>query len=185
MASAKSKDDIKVLNVESRLSKLALGPGGVARDAAIEKATVAVDGLRTDYPEWLEKDITTLQQAVFAAHENGGGDREALEAIYRKSAQIRDLGTSFDFPLVTAAADSLCELVYRLMESDAYDKKSIDCHVKALNYLKHPKTPGSDNDQSLPLVRGLKALVDRYERPKMPKPANGETGPDASTNEEE
>ena len=173
MAAAKSNSK-KVMTVESRLSKLALGPGGVSKDSAIKKASVAVDSLRTDYPKWLEKDLAALQQAIFAAHEDGGQDQERLEAIYRKSAQIRDLGTSFDFPLVTAAADSLCELVYRLMENQLYDQRSIDCHVKALNYLKLPKKPGNKNDQSLPLVRGLKALVDRYERPKEPKLPTGD-----------
>ena len=163
-----SASSVKVVDVESRLSKLALKPGGVSKADAIANASTAIDGLRTDYPDWLEKDLASLQEAIAVANENGGEDRAALDAIYRKAAQIRDLGTSFDFPLITAAADSLCELVYRLIENQAYDSRSIDCHVTALNYLKQPKSQTADDKQSMPLVRGLKALVERYERPKPP-----------------
>ncbi len=156
----------KVIGAESRLSQLALRPGGVSRDVAVESANAAVDDLRTDYPKWLESDLAALQDLILNTHANGGQDREELEEIYRKAAQIRDLGTSFDFPLITAAADSLCELIYRLMESSAYDSRGIDCHVKALKYLKRPKSQADKDDQALPLVRGLKALVERHEKPK-------------------
>ena len=162
--------DIKVVSVESRLSKLALQPGGITKEAAVAKAGSAIDSLRTDYPDWLEEDLASLQEAILVANQDGGQDRAALDAIYRKAAQIRDLGTSFDFPLITAAADSLCELIYRLVENQAYDPKSIDCHVTALKYLKQPKSQTAEDKQSLPLVRGLRALAERYERPKPPEP---------------
>ena len=182
-----SSSSIKVVDVVSRLSKLALQPGGITKETAVANAGSAIDNLRTDYPDWLEKDLLSLQEAIAVANENGGQDQVALDTIYRKAAQIRDLGTSFDFPLITAAADSLCELVYRLIENQAYDSRSIDCHVTALQYLKQPKSQTADDKQSLPLVRGLKALVERYERPQAPTPqdenvqGDDQDGPDEAT----
>ncbi len=163
-----ASEGIKVVAVKSRLSEMALKPGGVSRDSAVDGAASAIDGLRGAYPEWLEKDVGKLQRLIEQAHEEGGESPDRLNEIYRQAAQIRDLGTNFDYPMITAAADSLCELMYRLIENKTYDTRSIDCHVTALRYLKDPATQNKNNNKTMPLLRGLKVLVERYERPSEP-----------------
>lgn len=173
--SSKSSKPIKVVKVKSRLARVALGPGGVTKSVAVGKASAAIDDMRQDYPHWLEHDLQKLQETIAVAHASDGADTDILEAIYRQSAQIRDLGESFGFPFVTAAADSLCELVFRLLANEVYDDKSIDCHVTALQYLKQPMAQTADNKETLPLVRGLKALVERYDRPEIADEDDPET----------
>lgn len=170
----KSEKPLKTIKVESRLSQVGLKAGGVSRSSAVKKASAAVDVLRDEYPEWLEKDLSTLKELIAAAHAGGGQDRALLDRLYGKTAQIRDLGTSFDFPMITATADSLCELIYRLRENNVYDAKSIDSHFNALHYFKKPEARSDKNKNALPLVRGLKALAERYERPQDTQPEDSE-----------
>ena len=97
----------------SRFAVMAQRPGGISREKALARAEESVENLKADYLEWVARDLRTLEKLINAMHEHEGGRDDDMEAAYTKTAQIRDLGGTFEFPLTTEVADGLCELIHR------------------------------------------------------------------------
>ena len=66
-----------------------------------------------------------------------------MEAAYTKTAQIRDLGGTFEFPLTTEVADGLCELIYRLRRAGMYSRDALQTQFGALKLVSPKRTKAS------------------------------------------
>jgi hypothetical protein len=116
---------------DTRFEKLARRPGGVEREEALERAQASVDELKTDFADWVEREFDMLNAAL-AKLSSRPTDKMALEDANRSCAQLRDVGGTMGYELVTFVAKTLCEILDAYIAGAPYDKEVIDCHINAL-----------------------------------------------------
>jgi chemotaxis protein histidine kinase CheA len=84
---------------------------GLALDAdALERAEAALKNLASEFDGWMQDEIARIgaarAQARAAAY-----DETSLTALHRCAHDIKGLGATYDYPLATDIAASLCRLV--------------------------------------------------------------------------
>ena len=138
-------------------SRLKLGGRFGAIDAdAIAKAEAALKSLSGQFAQWLDDEIKKLDAARAAVQANGYTP-ETSESIYLRAHDLKGLGSTYEFPLITRIAASLCKL------TDSPERRAqaslflIDSHIDAI------KACVRDNirDDSHPAGRALAEELER------------------------
>lgn len=159
-------DSVKVLVVKSRFARLAGQGGNKSAAALIAAADGFIAAERGRYLARLSGDLAELDGLLAALAEAGGRDTEATLAAYRRASQIRDLGSTFGFPLVTRVADSLCELLHRLRLAGLAGSAAIAAHQSALRLIAAAGDGQTDGAEDM--LAGLSRVVEKYPAPQPP-----------------
>lgn len=146
----------------SRFAVMAQRPGGISREKALARAEESVQNLTAAYLEWVARDLLTLDKLIEAIHEHEGARDDDMEAAYTKTAQIRDLGGTFGFPLTTEVADGLCELIHRLRHARMYGREALQAHFEALKLVCTEPYRGKQANDEKPLLDGLGRVLAKY-----------------------
>jgi hypothetical protein len=75
---------------------------------AIAKAEAALKGLSAQFGEWLRDEVAKLE-AAHAVMKAEGPTQAAMDGVYARGHDLKGLGTTYEFPLVTRIAGSLCK----------------------------------------------------------------------------
>ena len=105
--------------------------GGPMDEDVIARAEAALKSLSGQFSRWLQEEITKLDEARAAIGEEGT-TAQTTEALYLRAHDLKGLGTTYEFPIITRIAASLCRLL------DDPDKRRdaplflIDAHIQAI-----------------------------------------------------
>ena len=168
MSEQNTKSGVKVIKVESRFARMALREGGISADSAIAAATAFVDDQRARYFDWVTADLLALDAQVSALHDKNGDDASHRDAAYYKAAQIRDLGGTFGYQVITETADSLCELLYRFKAAGRYSREALDTHMGAMKMVCARDVESMSPAMRQMLLEGLHKVVEKFPRPQPP-----------------
>ena len=107
--------------------------GGMpALDAtAVAKAEEALKALSANFDQWLNDEIEKLEHARSAVHAHGLTAATA-EALYFRSHDLKGLGATYEFPLVTMLAGSLCKLLDSPESRLTAPLLLVDAHIDAI-----------------------------------------------------
>lgn len=100
---------------------------------ALARAEAALSALSVEFDAWMVQEIERITAARAAARAAGYAEAE-LTAVYACAHDIKGLGSTYDYPLATLIAGSLC----RLIETPAARARAatrpaiIDAHVDAI-----------------------------------------------------
>ena len=114
--------------------------------------------MKPDFVDWLDRELQELSASIEQLAANPG-DAAALERAHQACCQLRDVGATMGYELVTFIADNFCDMLDAIKAGAAYDKDMIDCHMDALllarteQYRHLTSRPGPGNDQR-PAPRG-------------------------------
>ena len=116
----------------SNSSRLKLGGRFGAIDAdAIAKAEAALKSLSGQFAEWLDDEIKKLDAARAAVQANGYTP-ETSEGLYLRAHDLKGLGSTYEFPLITRIAASLCKLIDTPERRAQASLFLIDSHIDAI-----------------------------------------------------
>jgi hypothetical protein len=123
--------------------------GGIDADA-IAKAEAALKALSGQFAQWLDDEITKLD-AARAEVQAKGYTPETSEALYLRAHDLKGLGSTYEFPLITRIAASLCRMTDDAERRANAPLRLIDAHIDAI------KACVRDNirDDSHPVGRAL------------------------------
>lgn len=157
--SRKSQHQAFIFYVDTRFERLARRPGAVSREDALMAAQSHVDELKVDFNDWLESELHKLSEAV-AQIENDPSNTDLLDHADHSCSQLRDIGTTMGFELVTFVARSLCTILQTIKAGANYDKDMVDCHVNAL-YLVRTDAYRAMSPAEVPeMSSGLRRIVE-------------------------
>lgn len=129
---------------------------------ALTRAEDALKGMSDSFEEWLDRDVTRLHTARLAARA-GGWSVEGLEVLMTVSHDVKGMGGTYGYPLVTQMAASLCRLIETPAGKAAAqgDPSLVDAHVDAIRAAARDaiKTDGNPVGRNL-----LHALEERVAR---------------------
>jgi hypothetical protein len=154
-----NNNDPNVFPVDTRFQQLARRPGGVTRDTAIETAERHIEGMKTDFVNWLDRELQELATSVELLDLNRG-DMNALDRAYRACCGLRDVGTTMGFELITFVANNFCGILDAMKAGAPYDREMIDCHIDAFLLARTEPYCNMRPDQVPEMTRGLRRVVE-------------------------
>ncbi|KAK0359943.1 hypothetical protein LTR94_029279, partial [Friedmanniomyces endolithicus] len=90
--------------------RMKVGGGFGINADAIAKAEEALKAMSAQFAQWLNDEITKLEKAQ-ADIRSKGYNAETAEALYFRAHDLKGLGTTYEYPLVTRIAGSLCKML--------------------------------------------------------------------------
>ena len=146
--------------VETDFQKKVRRPGGVTRHQAIGRARAQIDTLKTEFTDWLTEELNRLQSAIQLV-EVYPDNETLLEDAFRSGCQLRDVGTTMGYGLVTFVASRLCEVLDTVRGGAGYDKDLVSCHLDALQLAGQEAYRNVSPDQVPDLCNGLRRAAER------------------------
>jgi len=125
--------------------------------AAVMRAEAAMETLKSEFTEWFASDVARLVECrdAFAACK----DAASLDDLGRASVDIKGQATTYEFPLVSRVAASLCRLINATPVPEALPLSLVDAHVAAIRIIVRDKIKDTSNQMALELLKELNARV--------------------------
>jgi chemotaxis protein histidine kinase CheA len=146
--------------VETDFQRKARRAGGVTRNQAVGGAQAQIETLKDEFTDWVKDGLTRLQSAIQLA-ETHPANATLIEDAFRNSCELRDIGTTMGYELVTFVANHLCEVLEAIRDGAAYDKVLIRCHLDALQLARQDSYKNVSPDQVPELCDGLRRAAQR------------------------
>ena len=130
--------------------------------AALAKAEAALKGLSSNFDQWMQDELVKLDAARERIRAEGYS-AETAETLYFRAHDLKGLGTTYGYPLVTRIAASLC----RLTDDPATRLKAplflVDAHIDAIKASVRGGVREIDHPVATVLLGELERRVKEYE----------------------
>ncbi len=137
--------------------KVGGGFGGIDANA-IAKAEQALQAMSSQFGQWLQDEIVKLDKAQ-ADIRASGYTTETAEALYFRAHDLKGLGTTYQYPLVTRLAGSLCKLLDDPAKRTAAPVVLLDAHIDAIKAVVRDEIQTDDHPVGKILAETLEARV--------------------------
>jgi hypothetical protein len=131
---------------------------GAIDAAAIAKAEAALKSLSGNFAEWLQDEIVKLEAARQQVRE-AGVTVETMENLYLRSHDLKGLGTTYGYQLITRIAGSLCRLIDEKDKRLTAPMPLVDAHIDAIKAAVREDMKADDHPVGRALVTELERRV--------------------------
>ena len=140
--------------------KLKVGGGrlGAIDPAAIAKAEAALKSLANNFSQWLADEITKLEAARQQVRSQGA-TIETMENLYLRAHDLKGLGTTYGYQLITRIAGSLCRLIDDKEKRALAPLDLVDAHIDAIKAAVRDDIKTDDHPVGRVLVEELERRV--------------------------
>jgi hypothetical protein len=134
------------------------GRFGAVDPDAIARAEAALKSLSGNFAEWLSDEVRKLDAARQRVRCEGASS-EAMESLYLRAHDLKGLGATYEYPIVSRIAGSLCKLI------DGPGKRAeapvflIDAHIDAIKAAVRDGIQTDSHPAGLALVTELESRV--------------------------
>lgn len=123
--------DVEVIQVPNTLRLKVGSRFGALNAGAVAKAEAALKSLSGQFSQWLQDEIGKLDAARAVVRAEGlnaaTGDR-----LYTHAHDLKGLGGTYGFPIVTRIAGSLCRLIEDPQQRASAPLPLVDAHIDAI-----------------------------------------------------
>ena len=133
--------------------------GGPLSTQMLKKAEEVVQQHAEKYIERAQSQIDGLVEVVREAHAETNERPKIFERIFLRAHDIRGLGSTFGYTLVTDIAASLCNFVESVENHDDNVMEVIDAHVDALRGMIGNDVKGDGGSIGREILDGLNQAV--------------------------
>jgi hypothetical protein len=155
----KSFPEARVFSPNTRFHTLARRAGGVSRTQAISSAQARIDEMQPEFGGWLNAEINALGEIVNRL-KSGAGEPDWIDRALFHSNQLRDVGTTMGFELVSYVANTLSIILDRIKAGADCNLDSITCHMDALILVRQEAYRPLRPDQVPELLDGLHQVAE-------------------------
>lgn len=136
------------------------GFGGIDADA-IAKAEAALKAMSAQFGQWLQDEVTKLDQAQSDIRAKGYTP-ETAEALYFRAHDLKGLGATYQYPLVTRIAGSLCRMMDDPDRRMAAPLAILDAHIDAIRAVVRDEIQTDEHPVGRELAETLEARVNEH-----------------------
>jgi hypothetical protein len=162
-----STPEARIFSPNTRFTALARRPGGVPRNQAVENALNNIEETKVGFDEWFEAELAGLSSAIGRA-KSGLPVEGWIEIAQFHAQNLRNVGTTVGFELLTFIAGTLCTILDGIKSGAECNLESIVCHLDALLLIRHKQYRNLRPDQVPELTRGLHKVAESVSL--VPKP---------------
>jgi chemotaxis protein histidine kinase CheA len=145
--------------------RLKVGGGnrlGMIDPSAIAKAEAALKSLSGNFAQWLQDEIAKLEAARQQVHAQGAS-HDNMESLYLRAHDLKGLGGTYGFPLITRIAGSLCRLIDDKDRRPTAPMNLVDAHIDAIKAAVRDDIKAEDHPVGRVLVQELERRVTEVE----------------------
>ncbi len=124
----------------------------------LSRAEAAIAALSVNFDQWLEVDIAKLELAL-TDHLYQPASADIRDGLYRRSHDLKGLGTTYEFPLISRIALSLCIWLETPRSRAPLGKALITAHVTAIRHAKNQGLRSDQDPRGRQLAETLEAQV--------------------------
>jgi hypothetical protein len=121
----------QVIQVPNTLRAKVGGRLGALDASALAKAEQALKDLAGQFSQWLQDELDKLD-AARAAIKTQGVSQERCDQLYLHAHDLKGLGTTYEYPLVSKIAGLLCKLIDEPATRTKAPMALIDVHIDAI-----------------------------------------------------
>jgi chemotaxis protein histidine kinase CheA len=142
--------------------KAKLGKSLGAFDAnAVARAEAAMASMSSQFGDWLIEELFKLETAHKVISAPSAGEPE-MEDFYRRAHDLKGLGTTYGYPIVSQFAGSLCKLLDSPEARNKAPRQILDAHVAAIVASVKQKITTSDHPMGKALLIELQGQVNKF-----------------------
>jgi chemotaxis protein histidine kinase CheA len=129
-------------------------------DNAIARAEAAMVAMSGQFGDWLIEELAKLEATYLATTRPNAGEEE-LGTFYRCAHDLKGLGTTYGYPIISEFAGSLCRLLDSPEARARAPSEILRGHVAAISASVKQKITNSDHPVGRALLNELQAQVTR------------------------
>ena len=158
-----SQQDSGHMTQPTNALKLKLGGGrlGAIDPAAIARAEAALKSLSSNFTQWLADEITKLENARQTVRQQGVTP-ESMENLYLRAHDLKGLGTTYGYQLITRIAGSLCRLIDDKEKRAITPLELVDAHIDAIKAAARDEIKTEDHPVGKILVQELEGRIREF-----------------------
>ena len=151
----------QVIPVPNTLRLKVGGRLGALDPNAIAKAEAALKSLSGNFAQWLQDEVVKLEAARQRVRAEGVSP-ETMESLYLRAHDLKGLGTTYEFPLITRIAASLCRLIDDKEKRLTASMVLIDAHIDGVKAAIRDDIKTEDHPVGKILVQELEGRIQEY-----------------------
>jgi hypothetical protein len=148
----------QLIQVPNTLRLKVGGRFGAIDPSAIAKAEAALKSLSGNFAQWLQDEVVKLESARQRVKADGVTP-ETMESLYLRAHDLKGLGATYEFPLITRIAASLCRLIDDKQKRLSAPIALIDAHIDAVKAAIRDNIKTDDHPVGEALVTALERRV--------------------------
>ena len=125
--------------------------------SAVKRAEQAIDNLKSEFTGWVIHDVSRLAEAGQAYVKQS--NEETLSDLYRAAHDLKGQAATFDFPLISRVASSLCMLTDDTSYGLPLPPKLIDAHIDAIKVIVRDNLKDPSDQTATELATELETQV--------------------------
>lgn len=134
------------------------GRFGAIDPSAIAKAEAALKSLSGNFAQWLSEEVVKLDAARQRVRDEGV-TADTMETLYLRAHDLKGLGTTYEFPLITRIGASLCRLIDDKDKRLAVSLPLVDAHIDAIKAAVRDNIKTDDHPVGRILIEELERKV--------------------------
>ena len=134
------------------------GRFGAIDPSAIAKAEAALKSLSGNFAQWLSEEVIKLDAARQLVRDSGV-TAETMETLYLRAHDLKGLGTTYEFPLITRIGASLCRLIDDTDKRLTVSLPLVDAHIDAIKAAVRDSIKTDDHPVGRILIEELERKV--------------------------
>ena len=111
------------------------------------------------YIDWTSDALRQMHAHNRTLQESQGKDRDAVHELHNISHNIKGMGTSFDFMLMTQVGELLCNYLKPLSEGDIAHFEVIQAHIDCFEKILTQRIVGDGGDAGKNMIDELQSLI--------------------------
>ena len=134
------------------------GRFGAIDPSAIAKAEAALKSLSGNFAQWLSEEVIKLDAARQLVRDDGV-TAETMETLYLRAHDLKGLGATYEFPLITRIGASLCRLIDDKDKRLTVSLPLVDAHIDAIKAAVRDSIKTDDHPVGRILIEELERKV--------------------------
>ena len=151
----------QIIQVPNTLRAKVGGRLGALDNEAIAKAEAALADLSTHFESWLMDEIKKLEDVQLVIKEEGLNAKNADQLFYR-AHDLKGLGTTYGFPLITRISGSLCKMLDEEDKRAVAPWKLVEAHMDAIRAVVRGQIKTEEHPVGKVLSETLEARVKEH-----------------------
>jgi chemotaxis protein histidine kinase CheA len=151
----------QIIQVPNTLRAKVGGRLGALDAQAIAKAEAALADLSNHFEDWLMDEIKKLEDVQALIKQEGLNPVNADQLFYR-AHDLKGLGTTYGFPLITRVAGSLCKMLDEEEKRQIAPWKLVEAHLDAIRAIVRGQIKSVDHPTGVMLSETLEARVKEH-----------------------
>ncbi|MFT4075882.1 MAG: Hpt domain-containing protein [Asticcacaulis sp.] len=151
----------QIIQVPNTLRAKVGGRLGAIDAQAIAKAEAALADLSSQFEDWLMEEIKKLEAVQQLIKDEGLNPVNSDQLFYR-AHDLKGLGTTYGFPLITRISGSLCKMLDEEEKRAVAPWKLVEAHLDAIRAVVRGQIKSEDHPVGVALSEALEVRVKEH-----------------------